>query len=88
MIGIVLEQFRKIENSSRTLEHVFAGAVLKILFHLVNLQRELRGEGQLMGCRLLDLSSSIITVLVRVVANLACLKQFWMVVSVNLSQAL
>ena len=25
MIGIVLEQFRKIENSSRTLEHVFAG---------------------------------------------------------------
>ena len=26
MIGIVLEQFRKIENSSRTLEHVFAGA--------------------------------------------------------------
>ena len=26
MIDIVLEQFRKIENSSRTLEHVFAGA--------------------------------------------------------------
>ena len=25
MIGIVLEQFRKIENSSRTLEHDFAG---------------------------------------------------------------
>ena len=28
MIGIVLEQFRKIENSSRTLEHVFAGATI------------------------------------------------------------
>ena len=27
IIGIVLEQFRKIENSSRTLEHVFAGVV-------------------------------------------------------------
>ena len=27
MIGIVLEQFRKIENSSRTLEHVFAGGL-------------------------------------------------------------
>ena len=29
MIGIVLEQFRKIENSSRTLEHVFAGGGIR-----------------------------------------------------------
>ena len=27
MIGIVLEQVRKIENNSRTLEHVFAGVM-------------------------------------------------------------
>ena len=27
MIGIVLEQVRKIENSSRALEHVFAGVM-------------------------------------------------------------
>ena len=31
MIGIVLEQYRKIENSSRTLEHVFAGMTAETL---------------------------------------------------------
>ena len=30
MIGIVLEQFRKIQNSSRTLEHIFTGAVSRV----------------------------------------------------------
>ena len=37
MIGIVLEQFRKIENSSRTLEHVFAGVGLLEIFKLITI---------------------------------------------------
>ena len=42
MIGIVLEQFRKIENSSRTLEHVFAE--VELLYALAAMRRPARAS--------------------------------------------